>query len=196
MKKFHEQSLALAFSLPENFIFCRSMSPHIFKATKQDAHQLSNLVNSAYRGESSKQGWTTEADLLDGTRTTQELMEEILQRQDTTILKYVNDHTILACVELRQSDEKLYLGMLTVSPSMQSKGLGKDMLKAAEAEAKALGCRSIFMTVISVRQELIEWYQRHGYADTGQRKPFVLPDERWGIPKKKLEFMVLEKGLV
>jgi ribosomal protein S18 acetylase RimI-like enzyme len=169
------------------------MLHQIHKATKQDAKELSNLVNSAYRGESSKQGWTTEADLLDGTRTTPELMEEILQRSDTSILKYVDDNSILACVELRKSGDKLYLGMLTVSPSIQSKGLGKAMLRAAEEEAIAIGCQSIYMTVISVRKELIEWYQRQGYVDKGERKPFVLPDERWGIPKMKLEFMVLEK---
>lgn len=178
-----------------NLYFALIMALPIFKATKQDARQLSDLVNSAYRGESSKQGWTTEADLLDGTRTTEELMEETLQRSDTTILKYVDDNSIKACVEIRQSGEKLYLGMLTVSPTMQSKGLGKVMLHAAEAEAKILRCHSIYMTVISVRQELIEWYQRQGYLDTGERKPFVLPDERWGIPKMKLEFMVLEKLL-
>jgi ribosomal protein S18 acetylase RimI-like enzyme len=171
------------------------MSFSISKAAVVDAAELNDLVNSAYRGDSSRQGWTTEADLLDGSRVTPDLMAEILAKSDTTILKYVEDGKILACVELRNTSGKLYLGMLTVSPTLQGKGIGKVMLQAAEAEAKHHGCPSIFMTVISVRKELIDWYKRHGYSETGERKPFNMPDTRWGIPKTALEFIVLQKSI-
>ena len=169
------------------------MSFSLSKATIQDASELNDLVNSAYRGDSSRQGWTTEADLLDGTRVTTELMAEILAKPETTILKYVDGNKIQGCVELRNTSGKLYLGMLTVAPSLQGKGIGKVMLQAAEVEAKRLNCEAIFMTVISIRKELIDWYKRHGYLETGERKPFHMPDTRWGVPKQVLEFIVLQK---
>lgn len=171
------------------------MSFTISKATFQDVDQLNELVNSAYRGNSSRQGWTTEADLLDGTRTTPDLIAELLGKPNTTILKYVESGQLLACVELRKDADKLYLGMLTVSPTLQGKGIGNVLLKAAEGEAKAHGCNKIYMTVISVRESLIAWYKRHGYEETGERKPFAVPDTRWGVPKQPLEFIVLQKSI-
>jgi len=167
----------------------------VVPAKIEDAPILSNLVNSAYRGDSSRQGWTTEADLLDGTRTDAKAIEYLMGRPGTTILKYVDNATILGCVELDRKGDQLYLGMLTVQPDLQGRGIGKELLKAAEIEARRHKCTGIFMTVISIRLELIAWYLRHGYIDTGHRKPFEVPDSRWGIPKMKLEFVVLEKKL-
>jgi ribosomal protein S18 acetylase RimI-like enzyme len=167
----------------------------ISKAVVVDALALDKLVNSAYRGDSSRQGWTTEADLLDGTRVTPDLMAEILIKPDTTVLKYEENGSLLACVELRKDSANLYLGMLTVSPTLQGKGIGKLMLQAAEDEARSQSCTGIYMTVISVRQELIDWYKRHGYTETGERKPFHMPDTRWGVPKQALEFIVLQKAI-
>lgn len=167
----------------------------ISKAIVEDAPELDHLVNSAYRGDSSRQGWTTEADLLDGTRTDAAAIAELIKTPGTTILKYVEENKILGCVELRNQDGRLYLGMLTVRPNFQGKGIGKILLNAAEEEAGRQQCSSIFMTVISVRQELIDWYVRHGYQPTGERKPFAFNDPRFGQPKMKLEFIVLEKKL-
>lgn len=167
----------------------------ITKASVEDAPELDNLVNSAYRGDSSRQGWTTEADLLDGTRTDAAAIAELIKTPGTTLLKYVEENKILGCVELRNQDDRLYLGMLTVRPHLQGKGIGKILLNTAEEEAGRQQCSSIFMTVISVRHELIEWYVRHGYQPTGERKPFAFNDPRFGQPKMKLEFIVLEKKL-
>jgi ribosomal protein S18 acetylase RimI-like enzyme len=169
------------------------MSFEILPANLDDAPELNILVNSAYRGDSSRQGWTTEADLLDGTRTDATAIEDVISKPGYTILKYVEEGKILGCVELHNEEGKLYLGMLTVRPHLQGKGIGKDLLKAAEVEAKKQKCKSIFMTVISVRKELIDWYVRHGYTLTGERKPFTFTDPRFGQPKKQLEFVVLEK---
>lgn len=167
----------------------------ITKASVEDAPELDKLVNSAYRGDSSRQGWTTEADLLDGTRTDAAAIAELIKTPGTVLLKYVEENEILGCVELRNQDGKLYLGMLTVRPHLQGKGLGKILLNAAEEEAVRQQCSSIFMTVISVRKELVDWYVRHGYQPTGERKPFAFNDPRFGQPKMKLEFIVLEKKL-
>ena len=163
-------------------------------ATEKDIPALNVLINSAYRGDSSKQGWTTEADLLGGIRTDEESLEELMQQQDAFLLKYEEENKILGCVYLKKEGAKLYLGMLTVSPQLQNKGIGKILMTASD-EARKQGCSAIFMSVISKRTELINWYKKHGYVDTGEKKPFPENDRRFGIPKTKLEFIVLEKNL-
>lgn len=171
------------------------MLEQIKKATIADAPNLNVLVNSAYRGDESKQGWTTEADMLDGTRIDEAALRDLIQKSGTTVLKYAENGALLGCVELRNEGSKLYLGMLSVKPNTQGKGIGKKLLQAGEEHAKQLGCSAITMTVIDGRQELIDWYIRHGYILTGEHKPFTVPDARWGIQKKKLEFVVLEKKI-
>lgn len=171
------------------------MSFSIEPAEINDAAALDHLVNSAYRGDSSRLGWTTEADLLDGGRVDVASLEEILRSPGNKILKYLEGVQILGCVYLHRDDEKLYLGMLSVQPRDQNKGIGKKLLAAAEQEAVKLGCISIYMTVISIRKELINWYVRHGYRLTGEKKPFTINDPRFGLPKSKLEFVVLEKKM-
>ena len=168
---------------------------NILEANSQDAQELEQLVNSAYRGDSSKRGWTTEADLLDGTRTDAAALQQLMQEKNTTILKYVEHEKIKACIELKTTPEGLYLGMLTVQPDLQGKGIGKILLGAAEDYARRMNLKKIFMTVISVRAELIAWYVRHGYRDTGKRKAFNFSDPRFGQPKQPLEFTELEKEI-
>jgi ribosomal protein S18 acetylase RimI-like enzyme len=172
------------------------MAIRITPATSADAQALNALVNSAYRGEDAKQGWTTEADLLDGTRIDETALLDLIQKPGTTVLKYEEDGMLLGCVELRKEENKLYLGMLSVKPNRQGKGIGKKLMAAAEEHARHLNCSTITMNVIDGRQELIDWYIRHGYLLTGERKPFIVPDERWGIPKKKLEFVLLVKSVL
>lgn len=167
----------------------------ITRATPDDATELSVLVNAAYRGDTGRQGWTTEADLIDGTRTDAELLKAVIEKSGSMILKYVDNGSIIGCVELRKEGDKLYLGMLTVNPTIQGKGIGKALLNASEQEAIRQHCKAIFMNVLTVRKELIDWYIRHGYHDTGKRKPFAFTDPRFGFPRGPLEFMILEKDL-
>ncbi len=164
----------------------------ITKATLEDVTALNNLVNSAYRGESAKKGWTTEANLLGGIRTNENDLSETIQKPDTTFLKYTENQAIIGCVMLVEKVDKLYLGMLTVSPELQGGGVGKKMLYEAENVARKKGLPKIGMTAISVRAELIDWYKRHGYVDTGEREPF-LTGIHFGEAKQALEFVVLEK---
>jgi len=159
-----------------------------------DAEELNRLINSAYRGKYSKKGWTTEADFLDGTRTSVEDLRAIMSRPDSQILKCVNEKgQIIGCVHLEKKGERLYLGMLTVSPELQNLGIGKLFLKEAEEEARKQHCKSVYMTVISLRTELIAWYERHGYVNTQVKKPFPVNVPAFGLPKRFLEFVVLEK---
>ncbi|WP_374172372.1 GNAT family N-acetyltransferase [Flavobacterium tructae] len=165
----------------------------ITKASLQDIPALTVLINSAYRGESSKKGWTTEANLLEGKRTDEQEMTEIFLDPKNTILKYTENDQIIGSVLLVEKGHQLYLGMLTVSPELQNSGIGKKMLAEAENHAKALGLSSIIMTVISVREELIAWYKRHGYVDTGEREAFPVSEIHVTISEKPLEFIYLEK---
>src|SRR4029078_6357705 len=126
------------------------------------------------RGEVSKQGWTTEADLISGdTRTDESTLQEVMEQPGSVMLKYTNEQgQVTGCVNLQQHGYKIYLGMFGVQPWLQGVGLGKQLLKAAEEYALHLKCSAIYMSVVSVRSELIDWYRRHGYAETGERKPF------------------------
>jgi ribosomal protein S18 acetylase RimI-like enzyme len=167
----------------------------ITQASINDIPELNILINSAYRGEASRQGWTTEADLLDGLRCDEDMLAQMMHTPGLLFLKYVEDGRILGCVRLENHGQHLYLGMLSVSPAMQGKGTGKKLLLAAEEEARRQGCSSIYMTVISARTELIAWYERHGYAQTGQSQPFEAEDPRFGVARMPLEFVVMEKGI-
>jgi ribosomal protein S18 acetylase RimI-like enzyme len=168
----------------------------IIPATNNDVTALVLLVNSAYRGEGSKKGWTTEADLLDGTRTDEADISEMMNDAHAVILKCL-DHNgkMIGSVYLQKQESKLYLGMLSVSPGVQGAGVGKLILKAADAFAIENNCSRVYMTVISVRHELISWYERHGYKKTGETKPFPI-GEKFGIQKQPLELIVLEKNVL
>lgn len=163
-------------------------------AELSDVSALNALVNSAYRGDSSRAGWTTEADLLDGIRTSEAALKEMILHPHAVILLLEDGPELKGCVYLEQKDTVLYLGMLTVKPSLQGQGSGALLMSAAEERARALGCSAIQMTVITARESLISYYQRKGFADTGERKPFP-NDPAFGIPKQPLEFLVMEKKM-
>jgi GNAT superfamily N-acetyltransferase len=161
-----------------------------------DVAGIVSLLNSAYRGEDSKKGWTTEADLISGTvRATEEMIVDLIKQPGSVFLKYNDEYgSITGCVNLQQHGNKIYLGMFSVSPSLQGKGTGKLVLNAAEQYAKQHACIAIYMSVISIRIELINWYMRHGYLPTGENKPFP-SDDRLGAPTRPLEFIILEKEM-
>jgi ribosomal protein S18 acetylase RimI-like enzyme len=167
----------------------------ITKADFDDITELTTLVNSAYRGEASRKGWTTEADLLDGDlRTDEQSLSQLLENPNAVMLKFVSHTHIIGCVYLEKQATALYLGMLSVAPTAQAQGVGKKLLNAAEEYARQQGCQSVVMTVISLRYELIEWYERHGYKGIGETKPFP-ENDRFGKARQPLEFIVLEKKL-
>jgi len=165
-------------------------------ATSADLAVITDLLNSGYRGERSKEGWTHEEHLIAGeVRTNEENLKKVMEQQNSILLKYINEEgVIIGCVNLQQHDNRIYLGMLCVSPKLQGGGTGKQLLKAAEEYAQQLKCRSIYMTVISIRHELADWYKRHGYKDTGERIPFK-EDPLTGKHLQPLEFMVMEKEI-
>ena len=170
-------------------------------AGPEDLTAVAALVNAAYRGESSRRGWTTEADLIGGQRTDASSLADDLAATpgaQLLVLSDAADGPPLGCVWLEPADHPgaWYLGMLTIRPDLQARGLGRELLADAEAAAKARGAQRIRMTVISIRPELIAWYGRRGYAATGETQPFPYGDLRRGEPKRDdLSFLVLEKRL-
>lgn len=167
-------------------------------AVDADLPALHALIESAYRGESAKKGWTHEADLLGGQRTDEAALRDILGDESQAVLLAVDGATILGCVLVADKPEgRAYLGMLSVRPDLQSAGIGRKLVDEAEDLARnVLGARVMEMTVIKQRRELIAWYARRGYVDTGREEPFPLDDPRFGLPKTRdLVFVVLAKNL-
>jgi ribosomal protein S18 acetylase RimI-like enzyme len=166
-------------------------------ATPPDLPELARFVNSAYRGDTARQGWTHESDLLDGIRTSEAMLADMIAQPDTAILLHREEATgaLLASVYLEKKGDLMYLGMLTVLPTAQARGLGKQMLREAEDYARTHGCRTVEMTVITRRTELIAWYERRGYTLTDEIRPFPAEDTRFGLPRVTLEFVVMRKEL-
>jgi len=164
-------------------------------ATLADIDALVVLVTSAYRGDVSKQGWTTEADMLDGQRIDPEVLRKDIQRERSRIVIAAREAQLLACAHVAEDDGAGYFGMFAVKPDLQGSGVGKLLLAETERIARdEWQLPTMRMTVIDIRDELIAFYERRGYRRTGITKPFPYGDERFGIPKRDdLRFEVLEK---
>ncbi|MFF8870432.1 GNAT family N-acetyltransferase [Streptomyces massasporeus] len=166
-------------------------------ATEADVDELVALIESAYRGDDSRAGWTTEADILDGQRTDPEGVLEVIKSPDSRLMAVEREGRIVACCQLEHQGDHAYFGMFAVSPLLQGAGLGKVIIAEAERQARAAwGVREMQMTVISVRDDLIAWYERRGYRRTGRMTPFPYGDERFGVPQREdLQFELLVKEL-
>ncbi|MEU3825600.1 GNAT family N-acetyltransferase [Streptomyces sp. SID486] len=166
-------------------------------AAETDVDALVALIESAYRGDSSRAGWTTEADILQGQRTDPEGVLAVIASADSRLLTVEQDGRIVACCQLEHRGDHVYFGMFAVSPALQGAGLGKVVMAEAERLSRdTWGVTEMRMTVISVRDDLIAWYERRGYRRTGKMSPFPYGDERFGIPQRDdLEFELLVKEL-
>ncbi|MFF8845461.1 GNAT family N-acetyltransferase [Streptomyces sp. NPDC015127] len=167
-------------------------------AVTADAPVLVPLIESAYRGDSSRTGWTTEADILHGQRTDPDGVLAVITADGSRLMVVERDGEPIACCQLEHRGDAAYFGMFAVRPDLQGGGLGRQVIAEAERSARETwGVRQMHMTVISVREELIAWYERRGYRRTGQLSPFPYGDERFGIPQRDdLVFELLVKDLV
>ena len=169
-------------------------------AAAADLPAIVALMNSAFRGVSPEAGWNSEAAYIDGDRTSEvHLQEELAARSESLLLvaEAATMQRILGCVSLDPvSSDTWHLGSLTVDPSLQNTGLGRELLAAAEDLARARQVRRIRMKVVNVRDTLLAWYKRRGYHRTGETSPFPYGDTRFGTPRRDdLCFVVLEKTL-
>lgn len=167
-------------------------------ASNADLGAIVSLVESAYRGDVSRAGWTTEADLLDGQRTDELEVRELISSDDTLVVLALQDEELVGSVVLRDEGEICYFGMLAVAPTMQNEGVGKALIAEIERIAEQrFRARAMRITVIAQRSELIAFYERRGYARTGEFEPFPYGDPRFGRPRRgDLVFVVMKKDLV
>jgi GNAT superfamily N-acetyltransferase len=166
-------------------------------AAVDDIPALVTLVTSAYRGEVSRQGWTTEADILDGNRIDPEVLRHDIERPRSLVLIGSRDGDMLGCAHVCDENGSGYFGMFAVRPDLQNAQLGRAILAEAERIVRdEWQLPRMCMTVIDLREELIAWYERRGYHRTGVKKPFPATDPRFGLPRRDdLRFETLEKTL-
>jgi ribosomal protein S18 acetylase RimI-like enzyme len=192
----HRRSTVFQHALPHRKLVRMLLNP----ALEADYPAIIDLANLAYRGSGPSASWTIETGLIEGQRLNESLLkEELAAKPNTHLLIYrdCNDGPPLGSVWLDpMKDGVWYLGLLTVRPDLQNRQLGRALLAAAEGFAKERGARRIRMTVVNVRDTLIAWYERRGYALTGETRPFPYGDERFGKPlRDDLHFVVLEKDM-
>lgn len=167
-------------------------------AEHDDIPAIVDLVDSAYRGESSRAGWTTEADLLDGQRTDAAAVAEIVASPSRVMLLAEADGLLAGCCQLEpRPPAGAYFGMFSVRPTAQGQGWGRQILAEAERLVREdWGAATMVMTVLEQRRDLIGWYERRGYQLSGESRPFPYGNARFGIPRRAdLSFVVLEKSL-
>ena len=169
--------------------------------SEADAEALAALVNVAYRGVDGVGGWTNEIAMLEGPRTTPAAIAAEFADTGVTILGLREGGALLACVRLERGAGQsgapaCLIGMLAVQPGLQDRGLGRLLLERAELEALGWGVRLARLSVVSVRDSLIAWYERRGYRRTGETEAFPYEDDRFGTPlRPDLDFVMLEKVL-
>ncbi|HET9732989.1 MAG TPA: GNAT family N-acetyltransferase [Acidimicrobiales bacterium] len=168
--------------------------PHLTFRTAgpADVTAVVDLVESAYRGDPSRAGWTTEADLLDGRRTGADEVAALVAEVGSEIVLAFDATGLQGCCHLRDEGTDAYFGLFAVRPDGQGAGTGRALLLEAAARAARWRCSAVRMTVIRQRPELIAWYRRLGFDAVGRTEPFPYGDERFGRPRRPdLEFVVL-----
>jgi GNAT superfamily N-acetyltransferase len=170
--------------------------PILRQASVADVPAVVALVERAYRGDASRAGWTTEADLLDGQRTDPEDVRAAIEGPGHVVLLALDAERLVASVLLSPDGDAILLGMFAVEPTLQGAGLGRHVLGEAERWMRdSMGATRGRMTVLLQRAELLAWYARRGWLPTGARKPFHYGNARFGMPRRDdLEFVVLEKS--
>lgn len=192
-------SQAPATMVDAHVMILRESGFDVTELTDADIDDYVALVASAYRGENSKQGWTTEAHLVSGQRLDAPMAREMLAEEDSRIILVRSaESQAVASVYLRKPvDGVAYLGVLAVSPLGQGQGVGSALMNLAEAwVSERWHAHSLRMSVVNKRSELIAYYERRGYERTGEVEPFPYEDSRFGVPLvDDLEFVVLVKPL-
>lgn len=166
------------------------------RGTVKDLPALRALVERAYRGDSARRGWTHEADLLGGQRTDIAALAETLDDPAQKLLVADDGGVLVGTVTVTLDQPLAHLGMLAVAPERQANGVGRHLVAEAERRAREHGATAIEMTVIRLRTELTAWYERLGYARTGEVRAFPATNPRFGEPKRDdLDFVVLRRDL-
>lgn len=163
-------------------------------ADASDASAITALIESAYRGDESRRGWTTEAELFRDGRTTVAEIGSFIADPDTRFVLAFAGSDQVGCAMIRKERGEGYFGLFAVRPNLQRAGAGKQILAFAEDTARKLwDCRVMHMTVINIREELVAFYERRGYRQTAT-KPFPF-DKEPNARRTDFHFVVLSKEL-
>ena len=163
-------------------------------AEPADVDAIVALVESAYRGEPSAAGWTTESHLVDGQRTDATEVASLIAGPGSQIILYEARGRLCGCCHLQLvTRAAVRFGMFAVAPQSQGAGVGRQLVVEACRTTLSWGASRLQMAVIKQRPDLIAWYARLGFLPTGKTEPFPYGDERFGRPRRPdLEFVVLE----
>jgi GNAT superfamily N-acetyltransferase len=161
-------------------------------AGASDAPAIAALIEAGYRSEESRRSWTTGADLIEGNRTSVAEIEGFIAAPNARFIMAFDGPALIGCALIKNESDEGYFGMFAVKPALQGGGHGKQILAHAERTIRDLwNCNRIAMTVISIREDLIAYYERRGYARTGT-KPFPF-DREPGAKRTDFHFVVLTK---
>ena len=161
-----------------------------------DAPQIAVLVNTGYRGETSRQGWTTEADILDGLRTSEQEIVQLINAERSNIIVCMRGDALIGSIHLHHAHESAHIGMFVIEPNLQNLNIGKQLLATAENFAQTQWqVKKLAMLVITVRHELIAFYERRGYKRTGELQEFPVNPQVWQAKLAGLKLERLEKIL-
>ena len=141
-------------------------------AIQSDTPALFSLINSAYRGDSARGGWTHEADLVGGLRVTEDEIRTIIRAAGQCFHMALSGEEIVGCVHLQYADQELRINMLTIHPERQNQRIGAALFSEIERLARTAGKKYLWLAVIHVRKELISYYERKGFILTGESEAF------------------------
>jgi N-acetylglutamate synthase-like GNAT family acetyltransferase len=167
------------------------------RAIASDAEDLVQVIRSAYRGDISRHGWTSEADLVGGDRINVDQVLALINAQNSFFLVVEKDREIIGCCHIGDhGDGQSYFGTFSIRPTLQGAGLGDYLLREAERQAVVTyKSTQMELAVLDQQTKLIEWYERRGFQRTGETRPFPA-DEKFARPlRENLYFVVLKKDL-
>jgi N-acetylglutamate synthase-like GNAT family acetyltransferase len=134
-----------------------SIAVSVRRATSSDLPAIAALVNRAYKVESF---------FVDGDRTTAAELAQLMHGGTFLVLEH-NAGGLAAAIYVEAHQDAAYIGLLSVSPDMQGRGLGKRLVRIAEALGEAMGCQSAGLKIVNLREDLGRWYRSLGYAEVG-----------------------------
>lgn len=141
-------------------------------ADLNDVNFLFTFLNAAYRGDSAREGWTFESDLVGGLRITTEEIAESINKVKESFLLALSGNKIVGCVQLVDEGDELYFGMISVDPKLQNQKIGAKILAEIDRIARSQNKSRVRLVVIHTRAELIAYYERKGFRSTGQSESF------------------------
>jgi ribosomal protein S18 acetylase RimI-like enzyme len=164
-------------------------------ATLADAPRIAGLIERCYRGPTAARGWTNESELLMGPRSSVAEIEKLIRHPEAHFVMALANGEPVGTALIQRQREGAYFGMFAVDPDMQMAGIGKMLLARCETDTVRLwNARWLRLTVISLREELILWYERRGYTLTGQHEPFPFGTAT-GAVRTDFDLVVMQKAL-